>query len=73
MNAADLFQSASELMSDYAELLDSDRLEEWLDLFTEDATYDVVPRENVEQGLQVSLMLCANKAQLRDRITALRQ
>jgi anthranilate 1,2-dioxygenase small subunit len=73
MNSADLFQSASELMADYAELLDADRLEDWVELFTEDATYDVVPRENVEQGLQVSLMLCSNKAQLRDRITALRQ
>ena len=52
---------AGELMADYAELIDSDRLEEWLELFTEDVRYNVIPRENVEQGLP------------RDRITALRQ
>jgi anthranilate 1,2-dioxygenase small subunit len=68
----ELLLMAHELMAEYADRIDSDRLEEWLDLFTEDARYDVIPRENVEQGLRVSLMVCANKAQLRDRITALR-
>lgn len=72
MNQAELLHLANELMADYADLIDADRLEDWLGLFTEDARYDVVPRENVEQGLQVSLMVCANKAQLRDRISALR-
>lgn len=72
MNQAELLHLANELMADYADLIDADRLEDWLGLFTEDARYDVVPRENVEQGLQVSLMVCANKAQLRDRIAALR-
>jgi anthranilate 1,2-dioxygenase small subunit len=73
MKQAELLYLANELMADYADLIDADRLEDWLELFTEDARYDVVPRENVEQGLLVSLMVCANKAQLRDRITALRQ
>jgi anthranilate 1,2-dioxygenase small subunit len=72
VNQAELLHLANELMADYADLIDADRLEDWLGLFTEDARYDVVPRENVEQGLQVSLMVCANKAQLRDRISALR-
>ncbi len=73
MTASELMHLANELMADYAERIDSDKLEEWLELFTEDARYDVVPRENVEQGLPVSLILCSNKAQLRDRITALRE
>jgi anthranilate 1,2-dioxygenase small subunit len=73
MSPETLSMLAGELMADYAELIDSDRLEEWLELFTEDARYDVIPRENVEQGLPLSIMVCSNKAQLRDRITALRQ
>lgn len=73
MSPETLSMLAGELMADYAELIDSDRLEEWLELFTEDARYDVIPRENVEQGFRLSLMVCSNKAQLRDRITALRQ
>lgn len=63
---------AQELFAEYAERIDSNRLEEWLDLFDEESSYRIVPRENVEQGLPVSLMLCSSKAMLRDRITALR-
>ena len=73
MSNAELLLMAHELLADYADRIDGDRLEEWLDLFAEEARYDVIPRENVEQGLRVSLMVCANKAQLRDRITALRK
>ncbi len=64
--------AAMELMNDYAERLDADRLEEWLDLFAEDCTYRVLPRENYEQNLPVSIILCTNKNMLRDRIVALR-
>ena len=73
MTANELTQMASDLMADYADRIDGERFEEWLELFTEDARYDVIPRENVDQGLRVSLILCSNKAQLRDRITALRE
>ncbi len=65
-------EAAEELMDEYAELIDADRLEEWLELFTEDATYEVLPRENEEQGLPVALMLCTNKNMLRDRVVSLR-
>jgi anthranilate 1,2-dioxygenase small subunit len=64
--------AAEDLMGEYADLIDADRLEEWLELFTEDAVYQVLPRENEEQGLPVSLMLCTNKNMLRDRIASLR-
>ena len=59
------------LFADYAWLLDSERYDEWLDLFSEHATYQIVPRENVQLGLPASLMLCKNKDMLRDRITTL--
>lgn len=72
MTAAAVREAADDLMQDYAELIDSDRLEQWLDLFTEDAVYQIVPRENVEQSLPVSLMLCTNKNMIRDRIVSLR-
>lgn len=64
--------AAMGLMNEYAERLDSDRLEEWLDLFAEDCTYRVLPRENYEQNLPISIILCTNKNMLRDRIVALR-
>ncbi|MEJ0069530.1 MAG: hypothetical protein WDO24_13255 [Pseudomonadota bacterium] len=66
-------EQATELLFEYVARIDQDRLEEWLDLFVETARYQIVPRENVEQGLPVSLMLCTNKNMLRDRIVSLRE
>ncbi len=61
----------SRLFTEYAWRLDAGRYQEWLELFSESATYKIVPRENVEYGLPASLMLCKNKDMLRDRITSL--
>jgi anthranilate 1,2-dioxygenase small subunit len=72
MNPSALREAAHDLMNDYADRLDSDDLEAWLDLFTEDAVYQIVPRENFDQNLPVSLILCTNKNMLRDRIVSLR-
>lgn len=73
MNAAALREAANDLMDEYAERIDANRFEEWLDLFTEDATYQVIPRENAERNLPASLILCTNKNMLRDRIVSLRE
>ena len=62
-----------DLFADYGACLDSDRLEDWLELFAEDCVYQIVPRENVDLGLPVTLMLCENKDMLRDRIVSLRE
>lgn len=64
--------AAQELMDEYVGRIDEDRLEEWLDLFAEEARYQVLPRENLEQDLPVSIILCTSKNMLRDRIVALR-
>ncbi len=62
-----------DLFADYGAYLDSDRLEDWLELFVEDCVYKIVPRENVDLGLPVTLMLCENKNMLRDHIVSLRE
>ena len=64
--------AADTLMNDYVERLDGDRLEDWLELFTEDCSYRILPRENVDLGMPAPIMLCTNKNMLRDRVTALR-
>jgi anthranilate 1,2-dioxygenase small subunit len=71
--ATELRFAIDDLFADYGACLDSDRLEDWLELFTEDCVYQIVPRENAELGLPVTLMLCENKNMLRDRIVSLRQ
>jgi anthranilate 1,2-dioxygenase small subunit len=60
------------LQERYVALLDSDRLEEWPDLFTEDGCYEIVPKENADIGLPIGLIHCDNKRMLRDRVTSLR-
>jgi anthranilate 1,2-dioxygenase small subunit len=73
MNAGATREAAEDLINDYAELIDSDRLEDWLALFSEDCVYRIVPRENFDQDLPIPIMLCTNKNMLRDRIVALRK
>lgn len=72
MSPSALRDLAADLMAEYAHLLDTDRLEEWLDLFAEDSVYQVLSRENEDLGLPAPLMLCRNKNMLRDRVLALR-
>ena len=64
--------SQQDLMDEYAELLDADRLEDWLELFTEDCIYEILSRENVEQGLPNIMMWCDNRDMLLDRIDSYR-
>lgn len=72
MTSAAIREAAEELMGRYARSIDADRLEDWLELFTEDASYQILSRENVEQKLPVPIVLCRNKRMIRDRIVALR-
>jgi anthranilate 1,2-dioxygenase small subunit len=68
-----LREEAFDLLETYGRLLDEDRLEDWVELFTETCRYEIVSRENREQNLPLSLMLCDNKDMLRDRIFSLRE
>lgn len=63
----------ADLLSRYGELIDADRLEDWLDLFTDEATYRIVPRENEEQDLPLPYMYCDSKKMLVDRVNSLRR
>ena len=73
MTSAAIKDAVGDLFSEYGHLIDADRLEEWLDLFVEDCTYQIVPRENHTRGMPLQLMLCENKNMLRDRVLSLRQ
>jgi anthranilate 1,2-dioxygenase small subunit len=60
-----------DLYDDAAALLDAGDHQSWLELFTEDATYLVTARENVERGLPLATMRADSRAMLADRIDAL--
>jgi anthranilate 1,2-dioxygenase small subunit len=73
MTDAEVRDAINDLMADYCHYIDDDRLEEWLDFFTEDCQYKVLSRENEESDLPLELLSCRNKNMLRDRILSLRE
>ena len=64
---------ATEINALHAELIDDDRLEEWLDLFVNDCVYKVIARENFERDLSLAAIFCDSKAMLTDRVVSLRK
>src|SRR5436190_7808736 len=68
--AAVLEGDARRLMVDYAYAIDDGRLSEWPTFFTDPCLYRITTRQNEEQGLPLSIMLCDNRAMLYDRVEA---
>lgn len=72
MTTADLKLEIEQLITDYVQCLDDDRLEEWPELFIETGVYRIVSRENVELNYRLATMSCDSKAMMKDRVVAIR-
>jgi anthranilate 1,2-dioxygenase small subunit len=68
-----LWYELHRLQERYITVIDSDRLEEWPELFTDDGVYEILPKENADRGLPMGVMHCFRRPMLRDRIISLRQ
>jgi anthranilate 1,2-dioxygenase small subunit len=68
-----LWFGVHELIASYAECIDEGRLEEWPDLFVENARYVITNRENHEAGLPHGVVYATSRGMLVDRVTALRE
>jgi anthranilate 1,2-dioxygenase small subunit len=68
-----LWHDLHRLQERYLSVIDTDRLEEWPDLFTEDGVYEIVPKENADRGLPMGVMHCFGRPMLRDRVISLRK
>jgi anthranilate 1,2-dioxygenase small subunit len=55
----------------YAAALDEQRLTDWAEMFTDDACYVVISRENADRGLPVGLIYCDSKRMIHDRAFAI--
>lgn len=73
VDSRDLYFALERLGADYAQALDEDELERWAGLFTEDAIYKVIPRENFEANLPIAVMYCASRGMMEDRIKHIRE
>ena len=60
---ADIIQ----LNAKYASVVDQDLWNDWIDLFVEDCTYKIQPRENYERGFPLATLALLSKGMLRDR------
>jgi 3-phenylpropionate/cinnamic acid dioxygenase small subunit len=69
----DLRARLADLYCAYDNVLNDGELERWPELFTETCIYRVIPRQNFEQGLPVSVIYCENRDMLADRVVALRE
>jgi anthranilate 1,2-dioxygenase small subunit len=62
-----------ELIGEYAERIDEDRLEEWPDLFADPCRYLVIGRANHEAGMRQGVMYAATRGMLLDRVFSIRR
>ena len=66
-----LQRELEEFNSAYAAALDEQRLADWAEMFTDDAFYVIISRENADRGMPVGLIYCENKGMIFDRAFAL--
>jgi anthranilate 1,2-dioxygenase small subunit len=72
LNELGLRQELLALQDAYISTLDTDALEMWPDMFVEDCLYEIIPKENFDQGLPAPVIYCDSKKMLRDRVVSLR-
>jgi anthranilate 1,2-dioxygenase small subunit len=65
-----LHREIEEFNNAYAAALDEQRLVDWAEMFTDDAFYLIISRENADRGMPVGLIYCENKAMIYDRAFA---
>lgn len=68
-----LHHEISTFNNKYAAALDELRLTDWTEMFTDDALYVILSRENFDRKLPVGLIYCENKGMIRDRAFALKE
>jgi len=66
-------EGVRDLMTEYGSLIDSNELEKWLDLFSDKSSYQIISRENIDQGLSQALIYCDTKDMIIDRVTSYRK
>ncbi len=71
LDALLLYHEVNEFNAAYAAALDEQRLLDWVEMFTDDAFYVVISRENADHGMPVGLIYCDSKRMIYDRAFAL--
>jgi len=67
-----IVERVAALNTEYARVIDDDRLEEWPGLFVDECLYKITTADNHRKGLEAGLMYADSKGMLVDRVSALR-
>jgi anthranilate 1,2-dioxygenase small subunit len=70
--ARELRSEIEDFHNAYIDIVDGGDLERWIDFFADDCLYEVIARENTEQGLPVGLVYCEGRSMIRDRAYAVK-
>jgi 3-phenylpropionate/cinnamic acid dioxygenase small subunit len=73
MTDADTLFRLSALNTEYALCIDSDRLEDWPGLFTQQCIYKITSADNHRRGYAAGIVYADSRAMLHDRVAALRE
>ena len=73
MKYASITEELCAFLNEYIHGIDDDKLEDWPGYFEDICIYKIIPRENTERNLPISLVYCDNKGMLIDRVTSLRK
>lgn len=65
------FMQLCDLNAQYAQAVDSNNWDDWIDLFTDHCEYKIQPRENYERGYPLCTLALLSKGMLRDRAFAI--
>ena len=69
----DLQSGIHDLIAEYCECIDEDRLEAWPELFADPCRYLVISRTNHEAGLRQGVIYAASRGMLHDRVFSIRR
>jgi len=67
----DVCRQVEDLLIDYVHAIDDFDLKRWPDFFTEDAVYQIIPRESYDANLPLGILYCEGRGMMSDRILAL--
>jgi salicylate 5-hydroxylase small subunit len=70
---ADDYVAVTQLHALYASVVDAADWDAWCELFTDDCSYRLVPRENHDRGLPLATLAFESKGMLKDRAYAIRE
>lgn len=68
---ADLYFRIDRLFAEYCACLDELELKAWPEFFVDDGVYEMISRENFDQGYPIPLMLLDSKGMMEDRVESL--